>query len=386
MKILVDDAIPWGEHYFSTLGEVVPVDGRALDTAAVRDADILVVRTVTRVDRALLEGSRVRMVASATSGTDHVDTAYLGDTGIAFAAAPGCNARAVAEYVLSSLCVLAQQGDLDLRGKRVGIIGCGQVGSRVVDLLQACGIPCLVNDPPRAGQYPEERDWHDLEAVLGTDIVSLHVPLVRGGEYPTLNLVNEGFLGQLQPDTVLINTSRGEVVDETALGAFLEAEPRAAAVLDVWRGEPAIAAGLLLRASLGTPHIAGYSTDAKLHGTRMVFEAVRNFLGAAGAGPAEPVLPANGVDHLPLSGWEDGMEAVATAVLASYDVRGDSASLRRMLEVGEERRGAFFDALRNHYPVRREFPAFRVDLDHCPDSLARRLKALGFQTMKTGDE
>lgn len=386
MKIVIDAAIPWGEYYFSTLGEVTAVDGRALDAAVVRDADVLVVRTVTRVDRALLAGSRVRFVATATSGTDHVDTGYLEEAGIGFAAASGCNARAVAEYVLSSLCALAQQGELDLRGRRAGIIGCGQVGSRVAALLEACGIPCLVNDPPRAGSHPQERDWRDLDAVLEADIVSLHVPLVRDGAHPTAGLADAGFLSRLRDDVVFINTSRGEVVDEGALNDFLRTRPGAAAVLDVWRGEPDIDTALLRRTRLGTPHIAGYSLDAKLRGTRMAFAAVRGFSGAAGTGPDAPALPPAGLDRLRLSGREDGLEAVATAVLAGYDVRSDSASLRQLLEVGEERRGAFFDTLRNHYPVRREFAAFGVELAHCPDTLGRRLEALGFQTIYSDDE
>jgi len=382
MKIVIDAAIPWGEYYFASLGEVVALPGREIDAAAVRDADILVVRTVTRINRGLLEGSRVRFVASATSGTDHVDQDYLAAAGVGFAAAPGCNARSVAEYVLSCLCVLAREDGFALRGRRAGIIGCGHVGAMVVDLLEACGITCLVNDPPRARQYPRERAWQTLDALRGADIISLHVPLVRDGEHPTRDLVDAVFLHSLDPGVILINTSRGEVVDEAALAAFLEARPRAAAVLDVWRGEPDINTALLSRVRLGTSHIAGYSTDAKLRGTCMVHAAVRAFLGAAGGEPAAPSLPDHGGGTLRLTGPEDDTDAVTAAVLGSYDVRRDSASLMRILDLQEDRRGGFFEDLRNRYPLRREFPALRVNAEHCPDRLVRRLHALGFQMVK----
>lgn len=381
MKIVIDAAIPWGEYYFASLGEVVALSGREIDAAAVRDADVVVVRTVTRVDRALLEGSRVRFVASATSGTDHVDTDYLAAAGIGFAAAPGCNARSVAEYVLSSLCVLAGEDDVALDGRRAGIIGCGHVGTMVVQLLEASGISCLVNDPPRARQYPREREWQSLDALRGADIISLHVPLVRDGEHPTRDLVDAAFLNDLKPGVILINTSRGEVVDEAALAAFLESGPRDAAVLDVWRGEPDINTALLSRVRLGTPHIAGYSTDAKLRGTCMVYAAARAFLGVTGGAPAMPSLPDPGAG-IRLAGLEDGAEAVAAAVLGSYDVRRDSNSLVRILGLREDRRGGFFGDLRNRYPLRREFPAMRVSAEHCSGSLVRRLRALGFQIVK----
>lgn len=384
MKIVIDAAITGAEAQFAGLGEVRLLPGRDMDPAAVRDADVLVVRTVTRVDSALLEGSKVRFVASATSGTDHVDLDYLVRAGIGFASAAGCNARAVAEYVLSALCALAQQEGRDLRGRRAGIIGCGHVGSQVVSLLEACGITCLVNDPPLARQRPGDRVFHDLEEVLDADIVSLHVPLVRDGDYPTLNLMDERFLGELREEAVLINTSRGEVVDETALCAFLDARPRAAAVVDVWRDEPCINTRLLKRARLGTPHIAGYSYDAKLRATRMVYQGVCGFMDVPAAGTAI-AAGAEMAGTLRLSGWKNDLEAVAMAVLGSYDVRSDSASLMRILEVQEDRRGTFFDALRNQYPMRREFPCLRVELDHCSDSLERRLRALGFQTQTADD-
>lgn len=384
MKIVIDAAIPGAQALFSTLGDVTLLPGRDIGAAAVRDADILVVRTVTRVDGSLLEGSNVRFVASATSGTDHVDLNYLVRAGIGFADAAGCNARAVAEYVLSALCALVQQEGGDLRGRRAGIIGCGHVGSLVVNLLETCGVTCLVNDPPLARQRPDARIYHDLDTIREADIVSLHVPLILDGDYATLNLVDEHFLGGLREDAVLINTARGEVVDETALCTFLDAHPRAAAVLDVWRNEPHINTGLLKRVRLGTPHIAGYSLDGKLRATRMAYEEVCGFLGVPATGPALP-RETEGGETVRLSGWKDDMEAVAMAVLGSYDVRSDSATLMRILEIQKDRRGDFFDALRNQYPMRREFTNLRVKLDHCSDGLGRRLRALGFQTQMAED-
>jgi erythronate-4-phosphate dehydrogenase len=379
MKIVADRAIPYIEHFFAGLGELQLLDGRAIDAAAVRDADILVVRSVTRVDAALLRGSRVAFAASATSGTNHVDAAYLAAQGIGFAAAAGCNARAVAEYVLSCLFVLAGENGREPDSRRVGIVGCGHVGGTLHQLLAACGIPALVCDPPlqESGARPDI-DFVPLSALRQADIISLHVPLEHGGRHATAGMIDAAFLDGLHGDAVLINTARGEVLDEAALIRFLDAHPRAAAALDVWCNEPAINTELQRRARIGTAHIAGYSLDAKLRGTRMVYEQVCRYLDRP-CDIQDPPLPRTDVPGLELREQANPLEAAGLAVLAGYDVRGDSAALARLPELEPGARADYFDGLRNDYPLRREFSAMSIDLYSCPEPVAATLSALGFR-------
>lgn len=377
LKIVADAAIPFAGAYFSSIGELTLVNGRDITPAAVHDADVLVTRTVTRVDETLLRDSAVRFVASATSGMDHVDREFLESRDIGFGYAPGCNARSVAEYVLSSLFVLSDQSGFDLSAKRVGIVGCGHVGSMVLKLLQAMDVQCLVCDPPLKEQGVE-KTFHDLEQVLAADVVTLHVPLTGGGKHPTRNLLDSASLDRLGNDVIFINTSRGGVVDEAALQGFLERHPRASAVIDVWENEPDINTGLLERAAIATPHIAGYSTDGKLKGTRMVYQQVCHYFDLD-AEDITPTLPQGGVDTLILDDPESIRDALQMAVLACYDVRSDSISLRRILDIAARERGVYFDDLRNHYPLRREFPAMRVELRDPAGETGRKLTALGFE-------
>ncbi len=380
MRIVADRAIPYIEHYFAGLGDLELLDGRAIDNAAVRDAEVLVVRTVTRVDANLLEGSRVGFVATATSGTNHVDTGWLAGNGIGFASAAGCNARAVAEYILSCLFVLADQDGRDLRSLRVGIVGCGNVGSTVRRFLDTCGIDSLVCDPPLAENGTAGgAEFMPLPAIRDADIITLHVPLETAGAWPTLDMIDGDFLAGVRDDAVIINTARGEVLDEEAVMRFLDARPAAAAVIDVWRNEPAINTDLLRRARLGTAHIAGYSHDARLLGTRMIHDRVCRFLRFEADQPREPLLPGNEFPGLVLRDQDDVLEAAALAVLSSYDVRSDSASLRAILELERDDRADYFDGLRNHYPLRREFPAMQVELQSCSRQVGEVLSALGFQ-------
>lgn len=380
IKIVADKAIPRIREQFAGLGELTLLDGREISSIHLADADALVVRTVTRVDRKLLQGSPVTFVASATSGHDHVDTDYLAGRGIGFAHAPGCNAAAVAEYVLSALCVLAEERGLDPGKLSAGIIGCGNVGHAVMQYLRVAGIRCIGNDPPlesrgAAGPY------HELGEIQECDIISLHVPLDDGGDWPTRSLVDAAFLSRLQPGVVFINASRGGVVDEAALARFSESTPAAAIVLDVWENEPDIDTALAARVDIATPHIAGYSLDARIRCTHAVYKQVcRYFKKSYNALPA-PVAGRT-VD---LTGIPPDADPLKAAVLSSYDVRIDHARLHAVHRLDARERGAFFAWLRNDYPVRREFSAttLRLPADTAPaarDMLGR----LGFQGVSEG--
>ena len=377
MKIVADNQIPYVRKVFSELGEVILHAGREIRARQVRDADVLLVRSVTPVNAELLSGSNVSFVASATSGIDHVDIDYLQQAGVGFAYAPGCNAQAVVEFVLSSLFVLATQHQFRLPDKVVGIIGCGQVGSRLAQALNVMGVRCLLNDPSL-----EESVGGSMYCALAdaqeADIITLHVPLTTSGKYPTRQLVNESFLARLRPDAILINTSRGAVVDEGALKQVL-ARRYFPVVLDVWDGEPDIDRHLLASVAIGTPHIAGYSIDARLRATHMIYRSLCAHLHLSGSWRLETELAHLPVKELTIDadvGTLDGLEMV---ILSHYDVRGDAAALRQLLNVKGQEATRYFDELRKNHPVRREFAATTVHLFSAGKHLADVLGQLGFR-------
>ena len=377
MKIIADENIPCVQQAFASLGEVSLLPGRGLQAAQVRDADILLVRSVTRVDAALLEGSSVRFVGSATIGFDHVDRDYLQQQGIGFATAPGSNATSAAEYVVSALMVLSEQQGFELAGKTVGIIGCGNVGSRVRRKLSALGMQCRVNDPPLQTGGGHD-DFVSLDEVLQADIVTVHVPLTRDSRHPTFHLVNETFLERLKPGAIFINTSRGAVADNRALAALLASRDDLSVVLDVWEGEPAISASLLQQVDLGTPHIAGYSYDGKLRGTEMIYRAACEYFAQPVCWHAADELPRVASIDLRSRGAGNTLAVATAIVLAAYDVRQDDARLRSTLSLSAAERASAFDRLRKEYPVRREFTEATVLLDEPAGELGELLSGLGF--------
>jgi erythronate-4-phosphate dehydrogenase len=376
MKIIADENIPCVQQAFASLGEVSLLPGRGLQAEQVRDADILLVRSVTRVDAALLEGSSVRFVGSATIGFDHVDRDYLQQQQIGFATAPGSNATSASEYVVSALMVLSEQQGFELAGKTAGIIGCGNVGSRVRQKLSALGMQCRVNDPPlQAGG--DHDDFVSLDEVLQADIVTVHVPLTRNGRYPTFHLVDETFLGRLQPGSIFINTSRGAVADNRALEAMLARRDDLSVVLDVWEGEPAISTSLLQQVDLGTPHIAGYSYDGKLRGTEMIYQAACEYFAQPVSWRVTDELPR--VATIDMRSRGAGNALVSAILLGAYDVRQDDARLRATLPLPAAERASAFDRLRKDYPVRREFTEATVLLDEPAGAAGKLLSGLGFE-------
>ena len=384
MKIVADNAIPFLQHFFSPLAEITAVDGRDIGPDLVRDADALLVRTVTRVDAGLLAGSRVRFVGSPTSGIDHLDIAWLDGVGIAWAAAPGCNARSVAEYVLSALLVLTESAGRELAGMHAGIIGCGQVGSAVARMLRAVGVECVLHDPPLQAATGAA-EYKSLSAALDADIVTLHVPLIQSGTSATAGMVDAAFLDSLKSDAILVNTARGEVVDEVALLGALRTRPDLRAIIDVWTNEPGVNTQLLQEADIATPHIAGYSTDGRLRATATIADVLWRRTGARRQQAAPLVLPDPGVPALHMAPDLDLMTAVQMAVLSSYDVRSDAIVLRRLAAGDAATLARGFAETRNTYPLRREFPAHSVRLS--PGTLQdirAALDTLGFQIREDG--
>jgi erythronate-4-phosphate dehydrogenase len=379
MKTVCAAEMPFAAEAFGTLGEVDVREGRHIAADDVRDADLLAVRSTTRVGRALLEGSRVRFAGTATIGYDHFDVAYLERSGIAWCCSPGCNANSVSEYVVAALLCLGRRHGLRLEGRTIGVVGVGNVGTRVVAKARALGLRVLQNDPPRRDATGDPA-FLPLDAVLPeSDIVTMHVPLTREGRHPTRHLVNREFLARVKPGAIFLNAARGAVVDTDALLAALAQGRVAHAVMDTWEGEPAYRADLLQRSDLGTPHIAGYSFEGKVNGTLMVYEAACRFLGRPadwspdGRWP-EPAVPSVSVDA---AGRTDE-DVLAEVVRRVYDIEADDARLRAGCHPEDPARGREFDRLRNDYPMRREFAGTAVELRRGGESLRRKLAGLGF--------
>ncbi|MHC5054493.1 MAG: 4-phosphoerythronate dehydrogenase PdxB [Planctomycetota bacterium] len=375
MLIVADENIPFAREVFSALGDVRTMSGRQMTSEAVRDAELLMVRSITKVNRALLEGSRVRFVATATIGTDHVDLAYLEQAGIAFASAPGSNARSVAEWVAAAMLTLEARGLVKLRGCTLGIVGVGNVGSRVDTVAKALGMTTLLNDPPREraeGNAGPDKFVSLDEICARADVVTFHVPLERGGTDPTFHMIDAALLAKLRGGAALMNASRGGVHDTAALIETKRSGAIGALVLDVWEGEPRIDPEIVSLADIATPHVAGYSYDGKVAGTRMIYEAACRFLGR------EPEWSEELPPHEDLVVTLDA-PCVRDAVKAAYDIEADDARLRQVVGLPSEgERAAGFDRLRKTYPRRREFRNWRVRLAPGAEAAGPELEALGF--------
>ncbi len=374
MRIVMDENVDAGREALAALGEVVTLPGREIDTEDVSRADALIVRSLTRVDRTLLGGSQVRFVGTATSGYDHVETGWLAERDIAFAYAPGCNAAAVADWVVAALAVLQQRGRHAFGRGTAGVIGAGQVGERVAQRLTALGYAVRRCDPPRA-EAEGGAGFVDLDTALGSDIVTLHVPLTESGPYRTHHLIDAAALARMPGGAVLLNAARGGVVDEHALALRLDDGPDLAVGLDTWAGEPQIDTGLLARIELATPHIAGYSREGRLRGTAMVARAAARCLERALEWDWRAALPpAPALEAAP-----DG-SAVA-AILSAYDPRADHARLRQLLAARPDERRAAFDRVRRACPQRREFGRYRLGAE-----APAMLKHAGFGQSDPADE
>ncbi|CAH0302471.1 4-phosphoerythronate dehydrogenase PdxB [Pseudomonas brassicacearum] len=376
MLIVADENIPLLDAFFQGFGDIRRVPGRGIDRTMVEHADVLLVRSVSQVNRALLEGSKVRFVGTCTIGTDHLDLGYLAEAGIRWASAPGCNARGVVDYVLGSLMTLAEIEGADLKQRTFGVVGAGQVGGRLIEVLKGLGWTVKVCDPPR--QAAEGGDYVSLEQIIEQcDVISLHTPLTRDGEQPTWHLFDEARLNQLKPGTWLINAARGPVIDNAALREVLLEREDLQAVLDVWEQEPAVDVDLADLCVIATPHIAGYSLDGRQRGTAQIYQALCAFLERPVEVALSDLLPRPWLGGITLDAATDPAWALAALCRSVYDPRGDDANFRRSLvgTVSEQR--SAFDALRKHYPPRREIDSLKVCIDGQSADLQQIVTALG---------
>ncbi|OAN13557.1 erythronate-4-phosphate dehydrogenase [Photobacterium jeanii] len=373
MNILIDENMPYAHQLFSQLGNVTLKPGRTLTSDDLIDIDALMIRSVTKVNASLLaKANRLQFVGTATAGHDHVDQALLAEKGITFTAAPGCNKVGVAEYVLSSLMVLGQQQGFSILDKTIGIIGAGNVGTYLAGCLDALGIRYLLNDPLKQADG-DPRTFHSLEQIRQQcDVITLHTPLTKEGEYPSHHLVDAEFLATMQPNAILINAARGAVVDNQALKAALQAQSqRLTAVLDVFEFEPQVDLELLPLLAFATPHIAGYGLEGKARGTTMVYNRFCEFLAQQPCENSESdltqvsaasLLPQAPIPFVTLAKQWDEAE-LFTLIQLIYDVRKDDALFRRTMvqTQGDSAQMAMaFDLMRKNYWDRREYSAITV--------------------------
>ncbi len=354
MKVVCDSDIPFLKGALEPHCEVIYARGSDISKEMVMDADALVIRTRTRCDANLLEGSKVRFIATATIGYDHIDTRWCESHGITWTNAPGCNSWSVQQYIGSLLVAMSRTLGFSFREKTIGVVGVGNVGSKVARLAALLGFRVLLCDPPRARREGSGQFVSLDELISRSDIITLHVPLIRDGEDATFHMFDDSRLASMNQNQILINSSRGEVVDGAALKNALAQKKILAASLDVWENEPQIDPGLLSLLFTGTPHIAGYSVDGKATGTTMSVQALGKFFD----------LPCRDweVTQVPQSvqpsefsidtAGKTPQEVLADAILHTYDIKNDDAALRADV--------ASFEKQRSHYPVRREFPAFCV--------------------------
>ncbi|RYZ78814.1 MAG: 4-phosphoerythronate dehydrogenase, partial [Moraxellaceae bacterium] len=340
-----------------SIGEVTTRPGRTMSNHDALVASALLVRSVTNVNQSLLQSSTVNFVGTCTIGVDHLDQKWLQDNHIAFSSAPGCNANSVVEYVYAALCHL----DINWLDKKFGIIGCGNVGGLLYKRLKLQGVDCYCYDPLRA---PEDNpDLTSLEKVLNCDIISMHTPLTKTGEYPSFHLIELAELQQLKTGAVLLNCGRGPVINNNDLQQFLTERNDVRVVLDVWEPEPDISLDLLDKVALGSPHIAGYSYDGKLKGTEMIYQALCKHLNKPSELSVQNLVPPLANNQLQLTTTQTAWEQVKQLVAQVYAISNDDKRLRELAQrarKGEDNLAIGFDSLRKHYPVRREFQNYQV--------------------------
>ncbi|WP_297833294.1 4-phosphoerythronate dehydrogenase PdxB [Pseudomonas sp.] len=376
MRIVADENIPLLDAFFAQYGDIQRLPGRSIDRAAVADADVLLVRSVTNVTKAMLEGSSVRFVGTCTIGTDHLDLDFFQEAGIHWSSAPGCNARGVVDYVLGSLLTLAEIEGVELTQRTYGVVGAGQVGGRLVNVLRGLGWKVLVCDPPR--QAAEGGDFVSLEQIIDQcDVISLHTPLTKTGDLRTWHLFDRDRLNQLKSGAWLINASRGAVVDNTALREVLLQREDLQAVLDVWEGEPHVDVALADLCVLATPHIAGYSLDGRQRGTAQIYDAFCAHFEHTPSISLQELLPQPWLTQVTLNANCDPTWALAMVCRGVYDPRRDDANFRRSLVGDAATQRLAFDALRKHYPPRREIDSLLVQINGESEPLRQLITALG---------
>ena len=380
MKIVCAETVLLGHEAFFNAGKTVVIPDREITRSDLLDADALIVRSKTKINGELLNGTPVQFVGTATAGTDHIDYTWLESKGIYCSASPGCNANSVSEYLVAALLVLGHRHGFGLEDKTIGVIGCGNVGSRVVKKCEALGMNVLRNDPPLTAASTDP-DFLPLETVLAeSDIATLHVPLVKEGPWPTARMADYRFFEQLKPGAVFINAARGSVCDYDALLDAKHGGAVSRMVIDVWNPEPAFRQDVLKMVDLASPHIAGHSYEGKLNGTISCYNELCNFFEIRKTWNVAASLPESAIPTLEIdcTGRNDE-EILHKIVRQVYDIEADDALIRKADARDEIERARNFDTLRKNYRTRREFMNTAVNLQNAPEELRRKIQALGFK-------
>jgi erythronate-4-phosphate dehydrogenase len=375
MKLIVDENIAFAKEAFSNFGNLKLIGGRSFTNNEVKDADVLIVRSVTQVDEKLLKNSKVKFIGTATIGTDHIDLNYLKRKNIGFADAKGCNADSVAEYVFTALLKVASEEKLSLRGKTIGVVGIGNIGSRIVKLADSLGIKVLKNDPPleRKGIG---KNYVSLDEILSADIITLHVPFSLEGIDKTYHLFNDDNLKKIKSGATIINTSRGAVIDNNAL-LKENLKKDFNLILDVWENEPSINISLLEKTKVGTAHIAGYSFEGKVNGARMIYDSLCQYYKIKPAWKPEP--PKIYRTDLKIPEGKTDEERVYKLFATIYNIQNDNTKLRAISKYRSNDQAGYFNMLRKDYPIRREFINYSVHLSPTDSHLKQFLECFRFK-------
>jgi erythronate-4-phosphate dehydrogenase len=371
LKIVADENIPQVAEAFSDLGEVELLPGRKIERRHLLECQCLLVRTVTQIDAGLLHGTAVEFVGTATIGTDHVDQNYLQNNHIAFSNAAGCNAEAASEYVISGLFALSERKGFDPFQLKAGIIGCGNVGSRVLQKLQTLGIETLINDPPLEASKVSDSIYQssltpfmqfvDLDTILSEcNFITLHVPLTKDGGHPTWHLFDKTRLRQLTNECILVNAARGPVIDNSALLELLDQRTDLTIFLDTWENEPDISRKLLQKVDLATPHIAGYSVEGRLRGTQMILDAACRHFSASSNWLMSNELPE--IIPLPIEPQPVRLKFWQQLFVQHHDIWQDHLALTHSTIMTDVEFARHFDSLRKVYPNRFEYERYRLPI------------------------
>ncbi len=371
MQILADQNMPLVDELFSSFGNITRFDGRNIKPEDLIDIDVLLIRSVTKVDESLLQfANKLSFVGTATIGTDHVDLSLLNDRGINFSSAPGCNSVAVAEYVISAFYALAQEDVFDVKDKVFGILGYGNIGTRLNAKLKGLGIKTLLCDPIKALTDTHET-FVDFDTLCQqADVISCHVPLVKAGKHKTVHLFDHDQLKQLSAGTILINASRGDVIDNDALLKLMKEGLDLSLVLDVWENEPNILTELLSFVRFGSVHIAGHTLEGKARGSFMLYQALCNQYAKVESCQFKDFLPQPAISELTLTDNFTDKDLV-NLIHSVYDIRRDHGAIKQQIAL----KG--FDYLRKNYVVRREFSSLKIVADNINQQ--QKLTELGFR-------
>lgn len=372
IQIIADDKIPFLRGVLESFAKVGYFPGPEINQDILKNADALITRTRTKVTKDLLDGTKVKFVATATIGFDHIDTSWLDENNIGWTNAPGCNSSSVMQYIAAVLVFLARKKRFSFKEKTLGIVGVGNVGSKVAKMARILGFKVLLNDPPRERAEGKGSFVSLQEIQAKADIITFHVPLNKKGTDKTMGMGNPYFFHSLKKTPIVINSSRGPVIDGEALKSAIQTGEVSGAVLDVWNDEPNIDRELVEMLDIVTPHIAGYSMDGKANGTAMSVNAVAGFFNFPIKNwfpehlpkPENPVIK---IDNSNLS-YQEVLEAV---IHHTYPIEKDDTNLRTNLQD--------FEKLRGNYPVRREFPAYLIRLKLKNEKISKQLIKLGFK-------